>query len=85
MSQGANENGTTIRDDDYYRAILKGQTCACGQKKRVRDALCPYCYKALPKDLKYGLNYIIRYGFAEAYEESLKYLKEIGKIEATEE
>lgn len=72
-------------EDHHYRAILKSRQCACGEPKRIRDAFCPYCYKALPKEQKSAVNYIIRYGFAEGYEEALEYLKKAGRIQETEE
>jgi hypothetical protein len=61
------------------------RVCACGAPKRVHDPFCFHCFKALPKEYKLGLASYIRYGFGEAYEVSLNYLREIGRLPPTEE
>ena len=85
MAHDFDTSGITVRDDDFYMKVLAGRLCACGAPKRVKDPFCFHCYKALPKEYKLGLACIIRYGFGEAYEVSLNYLKEIGRVPPAEE
>lgn len=70
------------RNLDFYLQELEREECACGRPKKKRKSFCYGCFLALPKGLQIDLYSRIGADYEEAYEASIKFLEEVGRIEA---
>jgi hypothetical protein len=57
-------------------AVLKGTLCWCRSAKQVMRSHCRRCYFALPPAMRQALYSPFGNGYEEAYEASVKFLKE---------
>lgn len=67
-------------DLEFYLNELKAEECVCGGSKKRGFAFCYQCYKTLPVHLQRDLYRQIMHGFEEAYDESVEYLKDEGRV-----
>jgi hypothetical protein len=70
-----------MSDFKFYHDELHGEECACGSWKKSMFSFCYTCYRALPEDMQRDLWQRIGDGYEEAYDKTISYLKEEGKIE----
>lgn len=59
---------------------LVGTDCVCGARKPSQMTHCRKCYFALPEPARSALYSLVGHGYEEAYAESLRLLRECGRI-----
>lgn len=59
---------------------LLGTRCACGLYKKTKMSHCSMCYRQLPKELQSALYLRLLEGYEEAYNASLAFLRELGRV-----
>ena len=60
---------------------FEGTTCVCGRPKESRKSHCRSCFFKLPTEKQKALYKRFYAGYEEAFEDSVKYLTEIGEIQ----